>query len=239
MLAQTNDVVSAPSLMTIQNTMTKVAITFGILLAAFAIGWTNPILALPAGIVSIVLGIYLSYTYVKKPVASLILIFAALEGVFVGGLSSIYEARSEGIVYQAVIGTLVVLSVLVGTYGTPLMTRIRRSSRIARTVAVSMIGYAAFCLLNFSLMITGIVTDPWGLRTALTIPGTDIPLGVVLGIVAIVLASYCFTKDLEWAEAAISHGTAAKYGWSIAFALMVSVVWMYVELLRLLAILRR
>ncbi|MFT4232650.1 MAG: Bax inhibitor-1/YccA family protein, partial [Leucobacter sp.] len=95
--------------MTYENTISKTVILFLVVLAFGAVGWFMPALALPAAIIGLVLGLVNSFK--KEPSVPLIVAYAAFEGVFLGGISGIFESQWSGIVSQAVIGTLSVFGV--------------------------------------------------------------------------------------------------------------------------------
>ena len=81
----------------------------------------------------------------------------------------------------------------------------------------------------------GALDNPWGLRGA-SIMG--IPLGVVIGIAAVVLAAAFLVMDFDAIKRGVEGGIPARFSWSAAFGLVVTLVWLYLEFLRLLAILR-
>ena len=102
-------------------------------------------------------------------------------------------------------------------------------------MVVATFGYMIFSLINFALMMTGMTTGAWGLRS-LTIMG--IPLGVPLGILAVILASFFLAIDFESIENGVRNGLPQRYAWAGAFGLVVTLVWLYVEFLRLLSYFR-
>ena len=78
--------------------------------------------------------------------------------------------------------------------------------------------------------------NPWGLRGDVTIAG--IPLGVILGVFVVILAAYSLVLDFDFIQRGVNNKAPAKYGWTGAFGIMVTVVWLYLELLRMFAIAR-
>jgi uncharacterized YccA/Bax inhibitor family protein len=138
----------------------------------------------------------------------------------------------EGIVPQAVFGTLAVIGVTLFLF---LSGKFRTSPRMTRIVLVAMVGYMVFSLVNFGLMVFGATDGMFGLRS-MEIFG--IPLGVFLGILVVFLAAYSLVMDFESIQAGVEQGAPRVFGWQAAFGIMVTVVWLYVEILRLLAILR-
>ena len=100
-----------------------------------------------------------------------------------------------------------------------------------------MVGYLVFAVINMILMWTGVNNDPWGLYGA-TIPGTQIPWGIVIGILVILMAAYSLVLDFDAIQQGVRNRAPKKYGWSGAFGIMVTVIWLYLEILRMLAIAR-
>ena len=162
----------------------------------------------------------------------MILAYAGFEGLFVGGISRFFNGMWEGIVTQAVFGTLAVIGVTLFLF---LSGKFRTSPRMNRIVMVAMVGYLVFSLVNFGLMAFGATDGMFGLRS---VEIFGIPMGVILGILVVFLAAYSLVMDFESIKAGVEKGAPRVYGWQGAFGIMVTVVWLYVEILRLLAILR-
>ncbi|MCC7128646.1 MAG: Bax inhibitor-1/YccA family protein, partial [Microbacteriaceae bacterium] len=114
--------------------------------------------------------------------------------------------------------------------------KVRASAKATKVFMIAMIGYLAFSVINLVLMWTGINTQPWGMRSIEILPG--VPLGVVLGILVILLCAYSLVMDFDSIKVGVERGAPRIYGWSAAFGIMVTVVWLYLEILRLLAIMR-
>jgi len=230
---------SAPDrgdVMTVENTIQKTVFTFAVLLAGAAVGWITapavPFLWIGAGLVGFVLA--LVNIFKKEPSAPLILAYSAAQGVFVGGISAFYEQQFPGIVLQAVIATFVVVGVTLALFASG---KIRASKRATKIFLIAMIGYAVFSLVNLGIMIFGGANgNPWGLRGDVEIFG--IPLGVVLGVFVVILAAYSLVLDFDFIQKGANNKAPAKYGWTGAFGIMVTVIWLYLELLRMLAIAR-
>ncbi|QAB17264.1 Bax inhibitor-1/YccA family protein [Leucobacter muris] len=216
--------------MTYENTISKTVMLFLIVLLFGAIGWFMPILALPASIVGLVLGLVNSFK--KEPSVPLIVLYAVFQGVFLGGISGIFEAQWAGIVSQAVIGTLSVFGVTLLLFRSG---KVRTSPKMTKIVLIAMVGYLVFSLINFGMIMFGATDDPWGMR-GVTVFG--IPLGVVIGLLAVFLAAYSLVMDFELIQNGVKNRVPEKWAWSAAFGLMVTLIWLYVEILRILAILR-
>jgi uncharacterized YccA/Bax inhibitor family protein len=217
--------------MTYENTIMKTVIAFVVLLATAAVGWFIPALMIPAAIVGFVLA--LVNIFKKKPSPGLVLAYSAAQGLFVGGISGVFEQLYPGIVTQAVLGTFAVVAVVLVLFANG---KVRASKRATKIFLVAMVGYMLFSLINMGLMLFGVTDDAFGLRSA---PGPfGIPWGVIIGIFVILLASYSLVLDFDAVKTGVERGAPAIYGWTAAFGIMVTVIWLYLEILRLLAILR-
>jgi uncharacterized YccA/Bax inhibitor family protein len=172
-------------------------------------------------------------TFKKQPSPALILAYAALEGLFLGGLTRILDGMFPGVGLQAVIGTLSVFGVTLLLFKSG---KVRATPKAMRFFMIAVIGYAVFALINMVMMWTGAVDSPFGLRTSMEIFG--IPLGVFIGVLAIGLAAFSLIMDFTSIEAGVRSGAPERFSWTAAFGLTVTLVWLYVEIIRLLAILR-
>lgn len=216
--------------MTYENTIQKTVGAFAVLLVFAAVGWFVPGLWIIGGIVGFVLA--LVNIFKKEPSPALILAYAGAQGLFVGGISAFYQSMWEGIVVQAVVATLVVVGVTLALFASG---KIRASKRATQIFLVAMIGYAVFSLVNFGLMAFGVTSSMFGLRD---VPFLGMPLGFWLGILVVLMAAYSLVLDFDSVKTGVERGAPAKYGWTAAFGIMVTVIWLYLEILRLLAILR-
>ena len=172
-------------------------------------------------------------TFKKQPSPALILAYAGLEGLFLGGLTRILDGMYPGVGLQAVIGTLSVFAVTLLLFKSG---KVRATPKAMRFFMIAVIGYAVFSLINLVMMWTGAVQEPFGLRTSVEIMG--IPLGVFIGLLAIGLAAFSLIMYFTSIEAGVQSGAPQRFSWTAAFGLTVTLVWLYVEIIRLLAILR-
>lgn len=221
--------------MTVEDTIVKTGVAFVLLLAGAAIGWltaeTLPFLWIGAAIVAFVLS--LVNIFKREPSAPLILAYAAAEGVFIGGISSFFETLYPGVVIQAVIATLVVVGVTLALFASG---KIRASKKATKVFLIAMVGYLVFSVVNVFVMIFGgSDANPWGLRSQEIF---GIPLGVILGVFVVLLAAYSLVLDFDFIQKGVGNKAPRKYGWTGAFGIMVTVVWLYLELLRMFAIAR-
>ena len=216
--------------MSYEDTIVKTVISFGVLVVGAAIGWFVPVLLFPALIVGLVLGLVNSFK--REPSPALILIYCLAEGVLVGAVSAWYtQVYNSGIVPMAVFGTLGVVAVTLALFASG---KVRASKRATKIFLVAIVGYAAFSVVNLGLMLFGVTKSMNGLRDV-DIPGTSIPLGVPLGILVVILAAYSLVIDFDFVQRGVQTGQPRRYGWTAAFGIVVTVVWLYLEILRLIS----
>ena len=219
--------------MTVEDTVIKSVIAFAVLLGGAVVGWAFA--SIPVLLVGLVGGLVLGLvnTFKKTPSPALIMAYAVLEGLFVGAVSYIYNAMWDGIVTQAVFGTLAVIGITLFLF---LSGRFRASARMTKIVTVAMIGYLIYQVVNMILMATGVTGDAAFGLGSMNIMG--IPLGIILGVVVVFLAAYSLVLDFESIKIGVERGAPRIYGWQGAFGILVTVVWLYLEILRMLAIAR-
>lgn len=219
--------------MTVEDTVVKTIFVFAVLIASAVVGWNfaSPLTLWGGLIGGLALG--LVNTFKKTPSPALIIAYAVLEGLFVGSLSMMFNQQWDGIVTQAVIGTLGVIGVTLFLF---LSGKFRSSPRMTKIVTVAMIGYLVYQVVNMVLMMTGVTGGAAFGLSSMNIMG--IPLGLILGVVVVFLAAYSLVLDFESIKLGADRGAPAVYAWQGAFGILVTVVWLYLEILRMLAIAR-
>lgn len=219
---------------TLPDVINKTMVMFAIILGVGAISWfAHSFILLMVGFVGgLVLGLVNSFK--REPSRTLILLYAACEGALLGSLSYLMELAYPGIVLQAVLGTLAVFGVTLLLFRN---AHIRATSGMKKFFLIAISGYLVFSLMNIGLQVFGVVKDPYGLLTSVTVLG--IPLGILTGLFAVVLCSISLIIDFTSIEDGIQRNLPEKMSWYFAFALTVTIVWLYLEILRILAILRR
>jgi len=217
--------------MTYNTVIAKTFMSLIIVGVGAAVGWMLPGLALPAGIAGFILG--LINIFKKQPSPALVLTYSAVQGVFVGGISNIFNTMWDGIVAQTLFGTIAVIGAVTLLY---MNGTIRTSPKMTRIMLGLMVGYLVFSLVNFGLVLFGVSDSMFGLRSSVEIFG--IPLGLVLGVVAVFLAVYSLMLDFDYVRNGVANHIDDIYSWRAAFGITLTVIWLYVEILRLLAIAR-
>jgi uncharacterized YccA/Bax inhibitor family protein len=215
--------------MTMDDVVTKTGLTFIVTVLAAAAVWSLPgttgwALALPAVLVGLVLGLVISFKAIANPLATLS--YAIVEGVFLGAISEAFEQQFGGIVIQAVIGTFGVFAGMLVVYKTG---AIRVTPKFTRWMIGALVGVLVLMIANIVASI--FITGGLGLRDG----G---PLAIVFSLVVIGVAAFSLLLDFDVADEAIRRGAPAKFAWYIAFGLLVTVVWLYLEILRLLSYFR-
>lgn len=212
--------------MTVEDVVVRTGVLLGAAIVTGAATWLLGLeaLAFPAALVGLVLGLVIAFKQLSNP--ALIISYALVEGVFLGGLSKIFEARYPGIVLQAVVGTVAVAAAMLGLYSSG---RIRVTPQFTKMVVGATLGFLGLILVN--LLVSAFHPGGLGLGSG--------PLGLIISLVAIGLASMNLVLDFDLVAQGARRGLPERFAWFAAFGLLVTLVWLYVELLRLLSILRQ
>lgn len=235
--------------MTVEDTVVKTLALFGILLIGAVAGWiwtmspvtaSNPAPTLVPWLIGalggFVLAMVITFTSRKKVRPGLIFAYAALEGLFVGGISAFFEFLWPGIVVQATLATLSVVGVTLALFASG---KIRASKKATKIFMIAMIGYLVFSLINVVMMMFGAFPagsgGPFGMLS-MTVAG--IPLGLIIGVLVVIMAAYSLVLDFDSIQQGVRNGAPRQFAWLGAFGIMVTVVWLYIEVLRIIAILR-
>ena len=232
--------------MTVEDTVWKTMGLFGILLVTAVVGWIwtaqstiatgapNLMPWIIGALGGFVLAMVVTFTSRKKVRPGLIFAYAAFEGLFVGAISAYFEFIWPGVVMQATLATLAVVGVTLALFASG---KVRASKKMTKVVLIAMLGYLVFQVVNLILMWTGIVNSEltFGLYSAKIM---GIPLGIVIGILVVIMAAYSLVLDFDQIQQGVRNGAPRKYGWMGGFGIMVTVVWLYVEILRIIAIAR-
>jgi len=213
--------------MTLDDVVVRTAGLFAVLLAAAAAMYyivkPGPAIVFGAAIVALVVGLVVSFSRTVRP--ALVLAYGLLEGIFVGGISYWYSvAFGNQLVPQAILGTLVAFGTMLALYRAGI---VRNSPRFTKVLLVAGVSYVAFGLLNlvFFLVSGHSVYNMGG-------------LGVLISGLGVVLASLYLVLDFDYIEQGVRNGLPERFAWTAAFGLVVTLVWLYLEILRLLAILQ-
>ncbi|MCT9818951.1 Bax inhibitor-1/YccA family protein [Microbacterium sp. W1N] len=236
--------------MTVEDTVFKTLGLFAVLLVTAVAGWIwtmspvtadNPAPTMMPWIIGALGGFVLSmvviFTSRKKIRPGLILGYAAFEGLFVGAISAYFEFIWPGIVLQATLATLSVVGVTLALFASG---KVRASKKATKIFMIAMLGYLVFSLINVVMMMFGAFGPdsggPFGMLSNVKIAG--IPLGLIIGVLVVIMAAYSLVLDFDSIQQGVRNGAPRQYAWMGAFGIMVTVVWLYIEILRIIAILR-
>jgi len=217
--------------MTIDDVLTKSAITMGTLMAVAALTFLflPNALILPAwvlgGLVSF--GVVLLVSFRRQVNPAFVLAYAAIEGVFIGAISKAYEGLYSGIVPAAVMGTLVAAAATLAAYK---FFRIRVTNKFRKMVMIGTLAYAGLLLVNFVLSLFGM---------GFLFSGGNLFFLLAISAVGVGLAVFNLILDFDYIEQGVAMGADASESWRAAFGLTVTMVWLYIEILRLLSYFRR
>ena len=212
-------------LMTIDDVVARTAIMFAVLVTVGAVAWTLNLGggALMLGFIGgLVLGLVNSFSKTVKP--AMAIAYAAFQGLALGTISNLYNTVYDGIVSQAI---LVTLSAFAGMLFAFKSGRIRVTPKFTKVLMTAMIGYLVLAVVSLvSSLITG--------TSIYSIGG----LGLIIATGGMVLAAFFLILDFDSIQKAIAAGAPESESWRAAFGLMVTIVWLYLEVLRVLSILR-
>ena len=220
---------------TFDDVIMKTLTLFALVVGAAGVSWvltaTAPRLTLPIWMIGmfggLVIGLIISFK--KKISVPLILIYSLLEGAFLGAFSRYIESvpSYRGIVPTAVIATLCTFAGMFVGYKVGI---IKVTSKSRRIFGMAVMGYALFSLANLVALMFG-WTQGWGF-------GGSGMIGIGISILGVGLASYSLAVDFDAVEQGVRMGAPEKYSWLFAHGIIVSLVWLYIEIVRLLARLR-
>ncbi|MER7399997.1 Bax inhibitor-1/YccA family protein [Streptomyces sp. NPDC000151] len=213
--------------MTMDDVVVRTGLTLGTVVVGAAVAWIMDLsmgLAIGAALVAMVLGLVQSFK--RKPSPPLILAYAAFEGLFLGAISNaINQWVAPGAPMQAVLGTMAVFVVMLVAYKTRI---VRVNARFTRFVIIAAMGFLLLQVVNLLFMAFG-GGDGLGFRSG--------GLGIVFGIAGVLLGALFLALDFKQVEDGIAYGAPREESWLAAFGLTMTLVWIYLEMLRLVAIL--
>ena len=219
--------------MTYDDVIVKTAVNLMVLIAAGAGAWfvaaQNIALAMPLMLGGILLGLVAAMVNIfsatiRPPV---ILLYSALEGIALGTLSLVTESWAPGVVLQAVLATFAVFGVTLALFASG---KVRNSPKMQRFALIAIIGLIASRVL---IWVMGALGAPIGGVDGPQFGG--FPLSVMLSMFAVVIGAICLVSDFDQIKVGVQTGAPAKFAWKSAFGLMVTLVWLYVEVLNILS----
>jgi uncharacterized YccA/Bax inhibitor family protein len=210
--------------MTIDDVVTRTGILFAVLVTVGAVAWSLDLggTALMFGFIGgFVLAMVNSFSKTVKPV--LAIAYAAFQGLALGTISRMYDEMYDGIVSQAI---LVTISAFAGMLFAYKSGRIRVTPKFTKVLTTALIGYLVLGLVSFvAFLFTGSSIYNSG-------------FGLLIASGGMVLAAFFLILDFDSIQKGIAAGAPESESWRAAFGLMVTIVWLYLEVLRVLSILR-
>ena len=219
--------------LTLDDVVMKTLGLFAVVVAVATVSWFavagNDKLSLPLMLGGMFGGLAVGLVIAFKKTISvpLIVLYSVLEGVLVGAISSVFEQRWPGLVTTAVIATM---STFAGMFLAWRFGIIKVTDKSRRIFGMAIMGYLLFSLANVVASFMG-VGDGWGF-------GGSGRLGIGISVLGVGLASYSLAIDFDSVDRAVAAQVPEKYSWLLAHGLIVTLVWLYLEILRLLARLR-
>ncbi|MET9271085.1 Bax inhibitor-1/YccA family protein [Kribbella sp. NPDC003557] len=217
--------------MTLDDVIVKTAITLGVVVAAAAFAWyaIPDSVVTPAFLAGALVGFALAMvlSFARKVNPALLMAYAVAEGVFLG-IGSKFIAGWVGdssIIVQAVLATMVTAGLTLATYK---YFAIKVTPKFTKMVIIGTAGFAGVLLVNFVLSLFGVSTGISGMG----------PMGLLFAALGAGLAVFNLILDFDMVEQGVRHGAPQSEAWRAAFGLTVTLVWLYWNILRILAILR-
>lgn len=221
---------SMSNVMTLEGTTQKITLLLSLLLVFAYIGWTQISTALlfPILIGTLIIGFVIAITLSFKPLWSPFLapVYAIVEGLFLGLVSSLYNSMYNGIVLQAIMLTLAVFVLMVVLYRNQII-KVTEKFRSIMTLAIGAI--LIVYLISFVMGFFG-STIPQIHESGL--------IGIGFSLFVVTIAALSLLLDFDLIDRQIANNQPKAMEWYGAFALLVTLVWLYFEILRLLAKLR-
>jgi len=214
--------------MTIQGTVNKTGIALLILMATASYTWNLGIgdARVPAfTMVGLLGGLVLAMVTIfkKEWAATTTPMYAALEGLALGGISATFEARYPGLVSQAVFLTFGTLGALLLAYRSGL---VRATENFKLGIFAATGGIALVYLINFVMSFFG---------SGIPMIHSSGTVGIIFSVVVVGVAALNLVLDFDFIEQGAEHGAPKYMEWYGAFGLLVTLVWLYLEILRLLS----
>lgn len=219
---------SATGVMTVQGTVNKIALMLVLVVASATFTW-GQVLSGAGGQGLMMLGgiggfvVALITVFNKKRSNVLAPIYAVLEGLFLGGISAFFESMYPGLVMRAIVLTFAVLFAMLFAYKTQM---IKVTQKFRTGVIAATMGIAVAYFLSFILRIFGVDT------TFMFGGGT---MGIVISLVIVAVAALNLVLDFDFIEKGSEAQLPKYFEWYGAFGLMVTLIWLYIEILRLLS----
>jgi uncharacterized YccA/Bax inhibitor family protein len=226
---QVEDIFRTPQRLTMDDIVVKTGLLLGIVVVTGALAWVGDVGAGLVGVAAIA-GLVLAMVNIFKRQISppLVLAYAACEGVFLGAVSHAYDTYYGGIVLQAAVCTAAIFGTVLFAFTSG---KLRATPKFTKIVVGAFVGLFALLVVNaLASWIGG--GNGIGLRDG----GS---MAILFSLAFIVVGSLTFVLDFDQAQRMVTAGVDEREAWRVAFGLVVGLVWLYLEVLRLLSYLRQ
>ncbi|MDR1264447.1 MAG: Bax inhibitor-1/YccA family protein [Propionibacteriaceae bacterium] len=223
--------------MTIDDVLTKTALILGAVVVMAVLSWRllgdrldllAPV-AIVCGLAAFIIPMVGAFRRSVGPVFAFV--YAIAEGIFLGAISGLFELYYPGIIFQAVIATFVAAGATLAAFH---FGQVRLTGKVRKVLFISLLAFAGVALVNLILYFCGINL---GLIAGIT--GDVSALAWLFAGVGVVLAVVSLVDDFQFIETAVQQGAPAKTSWVAAYGLSVTMVFLYINILRLLSYIRR
>lgn len=220
--------------MTFDDVVVKSIMCFGLLLVGAVAGWMTGIVAMGVAMVlffascAVTLGLAIFIQFSKKIRPGAIVTYSLIEGFSLGVISYTFEAYFPGIVISAVLATLVVIGTTLAAF---MLGFVRNSSTLTRVAGIGSLAFFFYYFVTFALSVTGLV-DMTAVNNAKIF---GIPLGIIIGVLAVFIGVLCLVRDFDAVKVGVANNVPEKYSWLCTFAIMTDVIWIYLEILKILS----
>lgn len=222
-----------PTTMTLGGTIAKTLFLIVVAGTAAVFGWSHALQVLtaasgPSWLLWYILLIAMSLAAVARPRLAPIggLLYAVIMGLWMGGISAVFEAAYEGVVGQALIGTIATVVVCLLLYATG---AVKVSNRMVMTVLAATLGIGLLYLFGWIMSLFGVNMLFW------TTPNTT---GIIISAVIALVAALNLFLSFRFIDEGVQTGAPKFMEWYSAWGLLATVIWLYIEVLRLIVLIR-
>ncbi len=216
--------------MTIDSVVNRTAITLLVIVASAAATW----IALPERYLTAAwmvgafggLGLAFAVSFMRRVNPALVIGYAVLEGVFLGAVSEVYESLFQGVVPGAVLGTAAAFIATLAAYK---IFDIKVTDKARKVITALVFGFFAVVMLDFLLSLFGSAIGFNGFGT----------LGLITSLVGLAIGVAMLILDFDYVERGVAAGLPEVESWRAAFGLAVTLIWIYIQMMRILAIVQR
>lgn len=226
---QVEDIYRTPNRLTMDDVVMKTGILLGIIVVTGAVAWVAKV-GSGVMIVAALVGFALALVNIFKKQVSpgLVIAYAAFEGVFLGAISRVYDSLYGGIALQAALTTAAIFGAVLVAFTSGAL---KATPRFTKIVTGAFVGL-------FALVIVNLVASAFGGGNGIGIRDGG-GIAILFSIAFIIVGSLTFVLDFDRAQKMVEAGVEERESWRIAFGLVVGLVWLYLEVLRLLSYFRR